>query len=213
MNSLSLSQRERIKVRDCFRNAAPARTKSHPELYRVLPGADDSRTAERRFRDWRELSFAPHRALPGQCSYARFHQARSRDEPQGNRNLKRSNQSDVGVGTCGLRTSVFEHDATRSFHNASDSYVGSELESRGGRLSDKFGRRINFRWLAPHLNPLPKLGRGKRSIPKRATSARTSCYLALGVSFLLGKPSLRNRRNLKDAKANSSPFLKGRGLR
>jgi hypothetical protein len=161
MNSLSLSQRERIKVRDCFRNAAPARTKSHPEHYRVLPGPDGSRIAKRRFRDWRETSFALHRAFPGRCSYDRLHQARSRDELQDNRNLKHNNQSDVGAGTCSPRTSDFEDGATRSFHNASDSYVGSARESQGGRLSDKFGQRNNFHWLSPHLNPLPKLGRGK----------------------------------------------------
>jgi hypothetical protein len=146
-------------VRDCSRCTFLVRTRSPQEHYRYFRGADGSRIAERKFRDWREISFALHRALPGQRSYDRLHQARSQDEPQDNKNLKCNNQSDVGAGTCSLRTSDFGDGATRSFHNALDSYVGSELESQGGRLSDKFGQRINFRWLA--LNPLPKLGRGK----------------------------------------------------
>jgi hypothetical protein len=178
-------------VRDCSRCTFLVRTRSPEEHYRYFRGADGSRIAERKFRDCREISFALHRVLPGRCSYDRLHQARSRDELQDNRNLKHNNRSDAADGTCGLRTSDFEGDATRSFHNASDSYVGSARESQSGRLSGKFRQRNNFHWHPLTLSS-PQIGERKEiSIPKRATSV-------FGGKML---------------KRTSFPFLKGRGLR
>jgi hypothetical protein len=190
-------------VRDCFRNAVPARTKSHPEHYRVLPGPDDSRTAEQRFLDRRETSFALDRVFRVQCSYDRLNQARSRDGLQSNRNLKHNNRSDAADGTCSLRTSDFEDGATRSFHNALDSYVGSARESQSGRLSGKFRQRNNFRWLSPHLNPRPKSGRGKDLSPSRkiarhaAPHVRACSRCITSLDAKMNSLSLSQRERIK----------------
>src|SRR5438552_7828765 len=73
---LSLCQRERMKVRDCFSVAPRVRTRLAATRYRALDEPDDSRIAKRRLHGKPRIQTAFDRDFDQHGSYARRHPTR-----------------------------------------------------------------------------------------------------------------------------------------
>jgi hypothetical protein len=131
---LSLSQRERTKVRDRSENPAPGRTRLLEGRYQVLCALGDSKIVKRRFVGWQEIQFALDRAFVGACNRDRHHQAQRRDAFPDNKNRGCSGQLDAAGGICSLRNYDFVSDTTEFARNRSRFYGGSERGSQNNSL-------------------------------------------------------------------------------
>ena len=167
---LSLSQRERIKVRDSFWRLFPARSRSPLGRCRVLYELGDSRTGEPEFAGEQE---APHvRDLVfGQFdSYVRHRPAQSPTLPLGSRNRGHKNQLDAAAGICSPQNCGFVGVAKEHVPIWSGAFVANE---RGSRRHLRLGQFFGKVELTPHLSPLPlSKGRGGKSFGLR--ESRTS---------------------------------------
>jgi hypothetical protein len=159
---LSLCQRERMKVRDCF--CGPLRqTKLLAERCRVLHEFDDSKIAGRRFHG--RLEIGPDHGLA--CDQLRscglHHQAQRRVSRQGSKSRGRKDQSGAAGGTCIHRNFDFA-DAAKEFAQLQfPSHAASEHESRQNNIiGPARSRKANVCFMrsfsAPHLSPLPATG-------------------------------------------------------
>ena len=110
-NRLSLSQRERIEVRDCSRCAFQARARSLEEHYRVLLLLDDSRSGLQQSLVWIRISLAPDHVFQGVGSRDLNHPVRPRASRPDNRNRGCKDRWDAVAGICTVRNSDFEDGA------------------------------------------------------------------------------------------------------
>ena len=101
---LSLSQRERMKVRDCFSVAPRVRTRLFARRYRVLCEPDDSRIATRRLHGEPGIPSVFDREFGLRGSYVHRRPIRWPALRSDNRNPKRNRRTGVGGEICSLRS-------------------------------------------------------------------------------------------------------------
>ena len=126
---LSLSQRERIKVRDCSARVLQAPTKWPQERYRVPPEFDDSRTEQRQSVVSLRISCVPDRAPRGCGIRGPNHPIRWQASRPDNRNPRYMDRSDAAAGIYTPRTFDFEDGARECVHNRLRSYEENARES------------------------------------------------------------------------------------
>jgi hypothetical protein len=161
---LSLSQRERIEVRDCSGRVVRGLTKWPGERYRVLPGPDDSKSERRRSLVWLGIPLAVGRVLPGPCSHGLNRPIRWQASGPGNRNPGCTDRSGVVAGIYRLRSFDFEDVARECARNRSPSYGENGRESLGDYLSTRhFLREAKSTAPSPQSSPR-KRGEADRSI-------------------------------------------------
>lgn len=158
---LSLSERERIKVRDSFGRVPRARGKSLSARYRVPHELGDSKIGRSRCRDEREILPARHRVSGRLDNYVLRRLAQLPALPPHNKNRGRKDEADAAAGiyspqNCGSVGVAKEHVPIWS-----GAFVANEPGSRRHlRRTPHFGKAE----LTPHLNPLPlSKGRGGAS--------------------------------------------------
>jgi hypothetical protein len=110
---LSLCQRERMKVRDCFSAAPGVRTRSLATRYRAPGEPGDSRIAEQRLQSVPGILTALDREFGLYDSYARRRQTRRPALRSGNRNPRRNRRTDVGGEIRMPLTSIISPQAER----------------------------------------------------------------------------------------------------
>ena len=154
---LSLSQRERIKVRDCFWHVSRARSRSPFGRCRVLHELGGSRTGEREFAAEQETPHVRDRVFGQFDSYARHRLAQSPASSRGNRNRGHKNQPDAAAGTCSPQNYGFAGGAREDVPTWSDACGDTERGSRRYLSDRQFFQKVE---LTPHLSPLP-LGKGR----------------------------------------------------
>jgi hypothetical protein len=108
---LSLSQRERIQVRDYSGHVFQALTKWPGERYRVLRELDDSRSERRQFLVWPEIPLVPGRVFHGGGSHGLNHPIRRQASRPDNKNPERRGRSGAAAGICSVQSFDFEDDA------------------------------------------------------------------------------------------------------
>ena len=156
---LSLSQRERTKVRDCSTHDFQAPTKSPQERYRVPRGFGDSRNGQRQFLVWLEIPFAPDRASRAGVNHDPNHPVRLRVSGRDNRNQGRTDQPGAVAGICNLRSVDFGDVAREYARNRSRSCGGNEDASSINSLITAVScEKRNYRPLTSILSPIT--GRG-----------------------------------------------------
>ena len=155
---LSLSERERIKVRDCFRRVPRARSKSLLARYRVPHELGDSKIGEPRCRGEREILPARDRVSGRLDNYVLHRLAQLPALPPHNKNREHKDQAGAGAGICGPQNCGSVGVAKEHVPIWSDASVANESGSqRYLRRTLLFGKAE----LTPHLNPLPlRKGRG-----------------------------------------------------
>jgi hypothetical protein len=126
---LSLSQRERMKVRDCCDGDFQAFPKSTQERYQVLPGLDDSRSGSRQFLVFPKIRLVPDRVSRAGGSCDLNHPIRWQASRPDNRNPGCKDRWDAVAGIYELRTSDFEDGAREYVRNRSRSCGGNEHAS------------------------------------------------------------------------------------
>jgi hypothetical protein len=156
---LSLSQRERMKVRDCYECDFQAPTKSLQARYRVPRGFGDSRNGQRQFLVQLEISPVSYRVSRAGGNHAPSHPIRSRASGRGNRNLGRRGQSGAVAGIYKWRTFDFE-DVAREYIRNRSRFCGGNGR---GLLPDSLITAVscekrNYRPLTSILSP--RAGRG-----------------------------------------------------
>jgi hypothetical protein len=158
---LSLSQRERIKVRDCGFRAAREPTRLFPGRCPARRESDDSRNAGREFLCRPETFPVPDRMFLGRDSRDRHHPIRSLASMPDNKNPERRDELDVAGGICNDRSYDSGDAATRCVRIQSHSSVDDEPASlRDDLTSPPVSGKNNS--IAPHLNPLPESGERRK---------------------------------------------------
>jgi hypothetical protein len=162
---LSLSQRERIEVRDYSGRILQALTKWPEERYRVLPELDDSKSERRQSIVWPEIPLVLGRVFRGGGSHGLNHPIRWQASRPDNRNPECKDRWDAVGGICSVRSFDFEDGARGCAHNRWRSYGDNGRESLGDCLTTAiFYEKRNC---PPHLNPLPaSRGEADSSISK-----------------------------------------------
>jgi len=156
---LSLSQRERIEVRDSSASVLPAQSKSPKERYQALPGPDDSKSEAWRFLFRKEIRFVPDRMLREGDSHDLNHLTRRQVSQPDNRNLLRSDRLDAAAEIYSAQSFDFGDGATECVRNRWRFRGDNEDESLGGRSSIAvFSEKINSSPLTLILSP--QAGRG-----------------------------------------------------
>ncbi len=183
---LSLSQRERIEVRDRARCAFRAPTKLLAERCPVLRELDDSKIAALRFLGTRVTRLGHGRVRDRSGNCVRLRRVPRQALLKGNRSRVRKNRTDAGAGICS-RQSFDSADGAKErvpiwlraygdYKRGSQDYLTSSRSVREGRS-------------APHLNPLPATGRG--GLNKRVASgqrlARSESQQGFRLSILKGR--------------------------
>jgi hypothetical protein len=159
---LSLSQRERIKVRDCFRHVSRARSRSPLGRCRVPCELGDSRTGEPEFAGEQEILRVQDRVFGQFDSYVRRRRAQSPALFPGSRNRGHKDQLGAAAGICNPRNCGFAAGATEDVPTWSDACGDTERGSRRYLSNRQFFQEVE---LTPHLNPLPlSKGRGGESL-------------------------------------------------
>ena len=144
MIRLSLSQRERIKVRDSSGSVLPRQSKSPEGRYQVLREPDDSKNERRQFRFCSEIAPAPDRMLREGDSHDLSHPTRQQVSQPDNKNLLHNDRWDAGVEIYNARNFDFEDGAIECVRSLWRFCGGNEHESRGGRSSIAvFSEKIN----------------------------------------------------------------------
>jgi hypothetical protein len=132
---LSLSQRERIEVRDWSPRVFLALTKSPGGRCRVLPGLDDSRIESRQFLVWPEIPLACGHAFREDDSRGLNRQVRWQVSGPDNRNPRCKDRWDAAAEICSVRSFDFEDDAREYVRNRSPFSGGNGRESLGECLA------------------------------------------------------------------------------
>ena len=159
---LSLSQRERIKVRDCFWHVSRARSRSPLERRPVLHELGDSRTGEPEFVGEQETFHVRDRVFGQFDSHVRHHPAQSPALPLGSRNRGNKNQPDVAAGICSQQNYGFAGGPREDVPTWSDACADTGHGSRRYLSDRQLFQKVE---LTPHLNPLPlSKGRGGKSL-------------------------------------------------
>ena len=166
---LSLSQRERIKVRDCSWHVSRVRSRSPLGRCRVLHELGDSRTGELVFSGEQGTAHARNRVFDRFDSYVRHHLAQSPVLPLGSKNRAHKNQPDAVAGICSPQNYGFAGGAREDVPTWSDASSNIEHGSRKHlSLRHLFGKLQ----LTPHLSPLP-FGKGRGGKPFVAGQSET----------------------------------------
>jgi hypothetical protein len=156
---LSLSQRERIKVRDCSDSVLPASTKLPEGRCPALPGPDDSRTEGRKFLGWSEIRFALGRAFREGDNRGLHRPTRQPVSPPDNRNPRCKDQRDAAAGICNDQSFDFEDGAKGCVRSrlrfCGDNWGGTLRDCLVGAILSEKGNRLP---LTSILSPRP--GRG-----------------------------------------------------
>jgi len=126
---LSLSQRERTKVRDCSRRVLQAPTKSPQLRCRVLPALDGSRNGQRQFLVAPEIPLARDRASRARGNHDPNHPIQAQASEPDNRNPGHRDRSGAVAGICSLRSVDFGDAAKEYARNRSHSCAGNERAS------------------------------------------------------------------------------------
>ena len=157
---LSLSQRERIKVRDSSGSVLPRQSKSPEGRYQVLREPDDSKNERRQFRFCSEIAPAPDRMLREGDSHDLSHPTRQQVSQPDNKNLLHNDRWDAGAEIYSARNFDFEDGAIERVRSLWRLCGGNEHESRGRRSSIAvFSGKINRSPLTLIL--FPQAGRGE----------------------------------------------------
>src|SRR6266446_5855115 len=157
---LSLSQRERTKVRDLLAGVLPRQSKLPEGHYLVLPGPDDSKSEAWRFLFRQEIRLVPDRILREDDSHDLSHLTRRQVSKRGNRNLRHNDRWDAGAEIYSARNFDFEDGATECVRSLWRFCGGNEHDSLGGRSSIAvFSEKINRSPLTLILSP--QAGRGE----------------------------------------------------
>ena len=160
MFHLSLSQRERTKVRDLLASVFPRQSKLPEEHYRVLPESDDSKNERRQFRFCSEIHLVLDRELRLTDSHGLNHPTRSQVLGRDSRSPTRSDRLGAAAEIYSARNFDFEDGATVCVHSLWRFCGGSEHESLGGRSSIAvFSEKVNRSPLTLILSP--QAGRGE----------------------------------------------------
>ena|ERR1700730_8370684 len=159
MGRLSLSQRERMEVRDWSESVPQEPTKLPEERYRVLPELDDSRSARPRSLAWSEIPLVRDHVFRAGHSHGRNHPARLPVLQRDNRNPERKDRWDAVAGICSGQSFDFEGAAREHVHSRLRSCGDSGGETLSECLTNAvlLRRRIK-RPLTSILSP--KSGRG-----------------------------------------------------
>lgn len=165
---LSLSQRERIKVRDCFRHVSRARSRSHLGCCRVPHQLRDSRTGGSEFAGEQEILRVQDRVFGQFDSYVRHRRVQSPVLTPGSRNREHKNQADVAAGIFSPRNYGFAGEAREDVPIWSNACGDTEHDSRGYSNGREFVPKVES---TPHLNPLT-LDKGRGGKPLVASEAR-----------------------------------------
>jgi len=161
---LSLSQRERIKVRDSSGSVLPRQSKSPEGRYQVLREPDDSKNERRQFRFCSEIAPAPDRMLREGDSHDLSHPTRQQVSQPDNKNLLHNDRWDAGVEIYNARNFDFEDGAIECVRSLWRFCGGNEHESLGERSSIAvFSEKINRLPLTLILSP--QTGRGESHLP------------------------------------------------
>jgi hypothetical protein len=131
MIRLSLSQRERIKVRDSSGSVFPAQSKSPEGRCRVLPESGDSKSEAWRFLFPQEIHFVSDRVLREGDSHDLSRPTRWQVSLSDNRNLRRNDRWDAGAEIYNARSFDFEDGAKVYAHSPSRFFGDNEHESLG----------------------------------------------------------------------------------
>jgi hypothetical protein len=160
---LSLSQRERIKVRDSRRFDLQEPSKLPVKLHSGSPAHRDCRISEHEFLGARGNDHVVDHVLvlKGRCALRR--RARWSIAFSDNKNRGCSYRPDVVGGTCSRQSSDFENGARERVRMAWSFSEDNERDSLGGEPSsgakfEESGSYFQQYFLPPHLNPLPRLG-------------------------------------------------------
>ena len=156
---LSLSQRERMKVRDCSTRVVQGLTKWLQARCRVLPALDGSRSGRRQFPAQLEIYPVSDRVSRGGGNHDPNHPIRSQASRSDNRNPGCKDRWDAVAGICNLRSVDFGDGARECARNRSRSCGGNDDAS----LIDSLIRVVscekrNYRPLTSILSPIA--GRG-----------------------------------------------------
>jgi hypothetical protein len=160
---LSLSQRERIKVRDLCRVALQEPSKSLPALRPDFPGCRCCNISVREFLDAQGNDRAVDRVLAWKNTCDPHHRARSRVELQRNKNPGRNRRLDADGEICSRRNFDCAGGAKacvrRAWHFCEGNGRGS-FEQKSRKIGAQGRSRIASvaALLPPHLNPLPQFG-------------------------------------------------------
>ena len=148
---LSLSQRERMKVRDWSDLPVPA--KSSQEHHRALRESGDSKIGAWQFLAQPEIprGFGHASRLPKNHDLSRPIPPRA--WRQDSRNPKCRDQADAAAGICNLRSFDFGDAAKEFAHNQSCSFGDNERDSREDCLACRDFREKKNRPLTSILSP------------------------------------------------------------
>jgi len=165
---LSLCQRERMKVRDCFSVAPQVSTRLVATRCRVLGEPADSRIAAQRLHGEPEIGTACDREFGPHGSYARRRPTQWRALRLDNRNPRRNRRTDVGGEICSPRNFGSLSVAKEYAQAQWPSFAAIERDPRRSILTVSVSFEKGF-VDAPHLNPLPASG------AKRKTARQARC--------------------------------------
>ena len=163
---LSLSQRERIQVRDYSGHVFQALTKWPGERYRVLCELDDSRSERRQFLVWPEIPLVPGRVFHGGGSHGLNHRIRRQASRPDNKNPERRGRSGAAAGICSVQSFDFEDDARGCVRSRSRVCGDNGRESLGDCLTTVVFYEKRNCPLTSILSPQP----GERRISAGASS-------------------------------------------
>jgi hypothetical protein len=157
---LSLSQMERMKVRDSLFGSPPNQTRLPAEYCRVLREPDDSKIAIQRFHGWLEIALGHGLVCDQLRSCGPRHQAQRRVSRQGSKSRECKDQSGAAGGICIHRNFDFADVAKEFVQLQFPSYAASERGSQqNNTIRSTRSREANVCFVpsfsAPHLNPLP----------------------------------------------------------
>src|SRR5947207_1256122 len=150
---LSLCQRERMKVRDCFSIAPRVRTRLPATRCRALGEPDDSRIAIQRLHGGLRIPTAFDRAFGLQGSYARRRPTRWLALRSDNRNPRRNHRTDVGGEICSSRNFGSVSVANEYVQAQSPSFAAIERGPRRLILSINASPEKGFRMPSPQSSP------------------------------------------------------------
>jgi hypothetical protein len=159
---LSLCQRERMKVRDCFAVAPQVRTRLPATRYQALDEPDDSRIAKQRLHGGPGIPTAFDREFGLHDNYVHRRPTRWPALRWDYRNPRRNLRTDVVVEICSLRNFGSVSVAKECVQAASPSFAVIERDPRRLILTVNASSEKGF-VDAPHLNPLPASGARRRS--------------------------------------------------
>jgi len=206
---LSLSQRERMKVRDCFSVAPRVRTRLLATRCRAPGEPDDSRIATQPLHGEPGIPIASGREFRLHDSYVHRHPIRWPALRWDNRIPKRNRRTDVGDEICSLRNFGSVSVAKERVQAQLPSFAALERDPQRSTLAIEKPFADT-----PHLNPLPATGARRRSatyrihiVEKIRGDSRPRIAPSLGAKADLWRGARPRRRMVRFA----SPFPKGRG--